>query len=62
MTAEIAPQNEEERDWLDAFTAKMAQPGESKAEFYDRRKALGKGVGLDADVNLTYAKPRPDSV
>lgn len=42
--------------WLDAFTEDMAQPSEMEEEFFARRRALGKGVGLDAAGNLVYAE------
>ncbi|MDV7142965.1 hypothetical protein R3X27_09730 [Tropicimonas sp. TH_r6] len=50
--------HEEQAALLDTFTEKLAQPGENEAEFYARRQRLGKGVGLDGDGNLTYAKPK----
>ncbi|MGR3592217.1 MAG: TA system antitoxin ParD family protein [Limimaricola soesokkakensis] len=46
---------EEETAWLDAFTEKMGQPSEAEEAFYAGRRALGRGVGLDAGGNLTYA-------
>lgn len=45
----------EEAAWLDAFTEKMGRVSEAEESFYARRKALGRGVGLDAGGNLVYA-------
>ena len=47
---------EEEAAWLDEFTAKMAEPSTAEAAFFEKRKMLGKGVGLDAGGNLVYQK------
>lgn len=47
---------EEEAAWLDEFTSKMAEPSAAEAAFFEKRKMLGRGVGLDAGGNLVYAK------
>lgn len=39
---------EEEAAWLEAFTAKMAEPSEAESALYAQRRRLGRGVGLDA--------------
>lgn len=46
---------EEEAAWLDAFTEKMGQPSETEEAFFARRRALGRGIGLDAGGNLVQA-------
>ncbi len=47
---------DEEAPWLDAFTEKMGQPSKSEEAFYEQRRVLGQGVGLDAGGNLVFAK------
>lgn len=46
----------EEATWLDAFTEKMGRASEAEKEFYERRRALGLGVGMDAAGKLVYAR------
>mgnify|MGYP001404865332 CR=1 FL=1 len=46
---------DEEAAWLEAFTEKMGQPSEAEEAFFARRRALGRGVGLDAGGNLVRA-------
>lgn len=50
---------EEEAAWLDAFTARMAEPAEAERSFFAQRRMLGRGVGLDAGGNLVFAKADP---
>jgi hypothetical protein len=47
---------EEEAAWLDAFTARMAEPSVEERAHFARRRMLGRGVGLDAGGNLVHAK------
>jgi len=46
---------EEGGAWLDAFTEKMASPSEMEKTFFEKRRKLGRGVGLDAAGNLVHA-------
>ena len=46
---------EEGGAWLDAFTGKMASPSEMEKTFFEKRRKLGRGVGLDAAGNLVHA-------
>ena len=46
---------EEGGAWLDAFTEKMASPSEMEKTFFEKRRKLGRGVGLDAAGNLIHA-------
>lgn len=48
--------NDEEAAWLDAFTEKMGQPSQAEESFFAQRRALGRGVGLDAGGNLIHAR------
>jgi hypothetical protein len=41
--------------WLDAFTDEMGRPSAAEEAFYAERRALGRGVGLDAGGNLVRA-------
>lgn len=46
----------EEKDvWLNSFVEAMGEPGPEEAAFFDRRRRLGLGVGLDAEGNLVRA-------
>lgn len=47
---------EEDIAWLDAFTEEMGQASEEEEVFYDKRRKLGRGVGLDAGGNLICAR------
>jgi len=47
---------EEEAAWLDGFTETMGAPSEAEEAFFARRRALGRGVGLDAAGELVHAK------
>lgn len=47
---------EEEVAWLDAFTEAMEHPSDAEEAFFARRRALGRGIGLDAGGNLVYAE------
>lgn len=49
---------EEDIAWLDAFTEKMGQASEEEEAFHDKRRKMGRGVGLDAGGNLIYARDR----
>jgi hypothetical protein len=52
----------EEKDvWLDRFTEAVGQPGREEKAFFDRRRRLGLGVGLDAGGNLVRAETTPDA-
>lgn len=45
--------SDEEKDlWLDSFVEKMGQAEAGEKAFFDRRRQLGLGVGLDAAGNL----------
>ena len=46
---------EEGGAWLDAFTEKMSSPSEMEKTFFEKRRKLGRGVGLDAAGNLVHA-------
>lgn len=41
--------------WLDKFAEQMALPGEQEEEFFERRRLLQLGVGLDEKGNLFQA-------
>jgi len=48
---------DEEKDvWLDSFVEKMGQPGPGEEAFFERRRQLGLGVGLDASGKLVREK------
>ena len=51
----VAPSTQDEAAWLDAFVSKMSQPTSAERDFFAQRRALGKGVGLDASGNLIHA-------
>ena len=40
---------------------KMGQLGPDEQAFWERRRRLGLGVGLDEDSNLVYAKDLPEA-
>ena len=42
--------------WIEWFSEKMDQAGPDEDAFWERRRRLGLGVGLDDDWNLVYAK------
>lgn len=46
---------EEAIAWLDAFTEKMSAPSSKEQKFFDERRRLGRGVGLDQAGNLIRA-------
>ena len=55
--ASTRPHDDEEDAWLETFTEKMGHPTEAEEAFLlGRRQSLGRGVGLDAEGNLVYAK------
>lgn len=45
-----------ESAWLDAFTEAMSNPTAQEIVFFERRRALGLGVGLDENGDLVYAR------
>ncbi|MFG6660875.1 hypothetical protein [Sulfitobacter sp. 915] len=47
--------------WIDWFFKKMDQAGPDEEAFFERRRRLGLGVGLDEDGNLVYAKDLPEA-
>lgn len=53
--------DDEEAAWLDPFTEKMGQPSDAEVSFFARRRALGRGVGLDAGGNLIHARDNTDA-
>ncbi|AQS50052.1 hypothetical protein BMG03_19195 (plasmid) [Thioclava nitratireducens] len=42
--------------WLEAFTEAMSKPTAQEIAFFERRRALGLGVGLDGNGDLVYAR------
>ncbi|AML52844.1 hypothetical protein [Falsihalocynthiibacter arcticus] len=54
MERKIAPQLREDEvaRWLDDFSTKMGKPSEAEKAFFDRRRSLAQGVGLEANGNL----------
>ncbi|EMD81679.1 TA system antitoxin ParD family protein [Pacificimonas flava] len=57
LTGELETRDlgEEEKDvWLDAFVGKMGQPAPSEEAFFEKRRRLGQGVGLDDSGKLVY--------
>ena len=42
--------------WLDVFTEAMSKPTAHEIAFFERRRALGLGVGLDENGDLVYAR------
>jgi hypothetical protein len=48
-----------DKAWLAAFTEKMDEASPEEEAFWERRRRLGLGVGLDADGNLIYARATP---
>lgn len=60
LAGEAAPNtlSDEEHDvWLDAFSAALAEPGDNEEAFYERRRQLGRGVGLDENGELVRETP-----
>lgn len=54
---ESAALTEEEKDvWLDSFVERMGQPSPDEKSFFESRRQLGLGVGLDTAGNLVSAK------
>ncbi|MBN9505933.1 MAG: ParD-like family protein [Altererythrobacter sp.] len=44
---------DEEKDvWIDGFVEKMGRPGPDENAYFERRRRLGLGVGLDKAGNL----------
>lgn len=41
--------------WCDEFVEKMGEPGPSEVAFFENRRRLGLGVGLDKDGDLVRA-------
>lgn len=52
----MGPQGEAVITWLDAFTEEMSTPSVAELAFFNTRRQLGRGVGLDGDGNLVHAK------
>jgi hypothetical protein len=55
LAASLPPEeltDEEFEVWLDAFSARTAEPGEAEKTFFDRRQELGLGVGLSESGEL----------
>jgi hypothetical protein len=50
---------EEASVWLDDFVEKMGEPGPSEEVFFQNRRRLGLGVGLDKGGNLVRADGDP---
>lgn len=48
--------DESDPKWIEWFAEKMDQAGPNEDAFFERRRRLGLGVGLDDDGNLVYAK------
>lgn len=46
---------EESIAWLDGFTEKMSAPSAAEKAFFEKRRKLGQGVGLDAAGNIVHA-------
>ena len=46
--------------WFDWFSKQMDQAGPDGDAFFERRRRLGLGVGVDDDGNLVYAKDFPE--
>lgn len=51
---------EEGAAWTEAFIEKMGEPSEKEKAFFEQRRKLGVGVGLDASGRLVYAEPIAD--
>jgi len=50
-----------EPGWIDWFSKKMDQAGPDEDAFFERRRRLGLGLGLDDNGNLVYAKDLPEA-
>ncbi|PHS04471.1 MAG: hypothetical protein COA78_16550 [Blastopirellula sp.] len=49
---ELTP--EEQEVWFTQFADKMTEPSESETAFFDKRRSLGRGVGLSESGELIY--------
>ncbi|PHR91920.1 MAG: hypothetical protein COA69_09725 [Robiginitomaculum sp.] len=45
---------EEQEVWFAQFADKMVEPSESETAFFDKRRSLGRGVGLSDSGELIY--------
>jgi hypothetical protein len=49
-----------DKAWLDDFTDKLGRVGPEEEAFFERRRRLGLGVGLDEDGSLVCAGVKLD--
>ncbi|QFT31909.1 hypothetical protein FIV00_15555 [Labrenzia sp. THAF82] len=45
--------------WLDEFTERMTHPGPEEEEFFERRRQLKLGAGIDENGNLVTSNSKP---
>lgn len=50
---------EEQAVYDEEFMDRMAEPSEIEDAFFEKMRAEGRGVGLDADDNLVYGENEP---
>ena len=53
--------DESDPKWTEWFIEKMGQPGPDEEGFFERRRRLGIGVGLDEDGKLVYEEDLPEA-
>ena len=61
LEASLSPDDltaEEHEVWLAAFGEAMAEPGADEQAFFDKRKALGLGVGLSETGEIIHETDR----
>jgi hypothetical protein len=45
--------------WIDWFAEQMDQASPEEKAYWERRRRLGLGVGIDGNGNLVYGKDKP---
>ncbi len=51
--------DEADPKWFDWFAEQMVQASPEEEAFWERRRRLGLGVGLDENGNIVYGKDTP---
>ncbi len=51
--------DEADPNWIDWFAEQMVQASPEEEAFWERRRRLGLGVGLDENGNIAYGKDTP---
>ncbi len=61
LDAELSPDDltsEEQEVWFDQFATQMTKPGQQEKAFYNKRKKLGRGVGMKSSGELIYQEAK----